>query len=292
MTPNIRIECGDALNLLRLEPGGSCDLCVTSPPYARLIRYGAARRRGDIGANPAPSADKYADWLLPILAEIARVLVPGGVLALNLNGQGGAMYPEEVAGRVVRETDLELQERMCWVKANAIPTGHRGTCLIPEWEPIWVFRRGPRLAYFGRDNIRRPYSDTTIRRAARGYLHSSHHGNHTGQVHPYVRREKAEYVHPAGRDACNVLWAAPEQRSKWPHPARFPEALPEFFVRAYCPERGAVLDPFCGSGTTLAVAARLSRHAIGFDSNPGYCDMSRRRVWPEAQPRLALQATR
>ena len=52
--------------------------------------------------------------------------------------------------------------------------------------------------------------------------------------------------------------------------------------------RCTVLDPFVGSGTTCAVAARLGRDAIGFDLNPDYCAMARRRVWPEAQPRLAF----
>ena len=287
-TPTVRIDCGDALALLRREADESVDCVVTSPPYGTLIRYGKGAGRGDVGRNTVVPADRYADWLLPILAEIARVLVPGGVLALNLNGQGGAAYPEEVAWRVVRETELQLQERVCWVKANAIPTGHRGTRLIPEWEPMWAFRRGPSLAYFGRDDIRRPYAPTTIRRAARGNLHRGQRGHHAGQAHPYVRGEKREYVHPAGRDACNVLWAAPEQRSAWPHPARFPEALPEFFIRAYCPEGGTVMDPFVGSGTTCAVAARLGRHSVGFDLEPLYAEMARKRAWVSAQPRMAF----
>lgn len=286
--PTVRLECGDALDLLRREPSESVNCIVTSPPYARLIRYASGPRRGDTGENAAPRAADYADWLLPIIAQMARVLMPGGVLALNLGGEGAAVYPEEIAARVPRETTLVLHERMCWVKANAIPTGHRGTHLIPEWEPIWVFRRGEHLSYFGRDDIRRPYAQTTMRRAERGNLHRGSHGNHAGQAHPYVRGNKAETVNPAGRDACNVLWAAPEQRSEFRHPARFPETIPDFFIRAYCPEGGLVLDPFVGSGTTCAVAARLGRNSVGFDLNGAYLAIARRRAWPQAQPRMAL----
>lgn len=263
-TTTTTLLTGDARAVLATLAAASVDLCVTSPPYGRLIHYGTGRR-GDVGASGGIDPAGYADWLVPIVGEIARVLRPGGVFALNLNGQEAFTYPEEVAVRIPRETPLVLHERMCWVKANAIPSGFRGTHLIPEWEPIWVWRHGPSLAYFGRDDIRRPYSPTTLRRAAAGNLHRGRQGNHRHQAHPYVRHDKAEYIHSLGRDAANVIWAAPEQSPQWPHPARFPEALPAFFVGAYCPPGGTVLDPFVGSGTTCAVAQKMGRHSIGIE---------------------------
>lgn len=50
-----------------------------------------------------------------------------------------------------------------------------------------------------------------------------------------------------------------------------------------------VLDPFCGSGTTLVVAQRLGRHSVGIDINPDYIEMARRRT---QQLRLAWTARR
>lgn len=47
--------------------------------------------------------------------------------------------------------------------------------------------------------------------------------------------------------------------------APFPESLVEPFIKCYCPPGGVVLDPFCGSGTTLSVAKRLDRNSIGMD---------------------------
>lgn len=62
------------------------------------------------------------------------------------------------------------------------------------------------------------------------------------------------------------------------HFAVFPEKLCERPIRAGCPEGGIVLDPFAGSGTTLVVAKRLGRRFIGFEGNPAYVRMARKRL--------------
>lgn len=60
--------------------------------------------------------------------------------------------------------------------------------------------------------------------------------------------------------------------------APFPEKLAEFFIRSFCPEGGTVLDPFAGSGTTLAVAKKFGRNAIGIDIRPCQVDLTHRRI--------------
>jgi len=45
-------------------------------------------------------------------------------------------------------------------------------------------------------------------------------------------------------------------------------------------ESGIVLDPFCGSGTTLVVASKLKRKYLGFEINPDYVEIARRRLQP------------
>jgi len=62
------------------------------------------------------------------------------------------------------------------------------------------------------------------------------------------------------------------------HFATFPPELPRRCILAGCPFGGVVLDPFAGSGTTLAVALELGREAIGIELNPEYCDLIRDRV--------------
>ena len=55
--------------------------------------------------------------------------------------------------------------------------------------------------------------------------------------------------------------------------APFPEDLAEWFLRPLCPPGGRVLDPFSGSGTTVAVAERLGRVGIGLDLRQSQCEL-------------------
>ncbi len=71
-------------------------------------------------------------------------------------------------------------------------------------------------------------------------------------------------------------------RERTGYPTQKPLALLELLVHACCPPGGLVLDPCCGSGTTLAAAARLGRRAIGFDLSRSAIDVARARLGPHA----------
>jgi DNA modification methylase len=62
------------------------------------------------------------------------------------------------------------------------------------------------------------------------------------------------------------------------HTAAMPEGLAEFFIRAASPAGGVVIDPFAGSGTTVAVARRLGRFAGGLELHSEYVEEARRRI--------------
>ena len=60
--------------------------------------------------------------------------------------------------------------------------------------------------------------------------------------------------------------------------APFPEDLVRPFVLSFCPPGGVVLDPFVGSGTTMAVALKWARSGIGIDIRATQLDITRRRL--------------
>jgi len=77
------------------------------------------------------------------------------------------------------------------------------------------------------------------------------------------------------RDVWDVLPEDTQKRER--HYAVYPEDLCKIPVLATCPEKGVVLDPFVGTGTTAAVAMQLGRRAIGIDISPEYAEIARQR---------------
>jgi site-specific DNA-methyltransferase (adenine-specific) len=62
------------------------------------------------------------------------------------------------------------------------------------------------------------------------------------------------------------------------HPTVKPVKLMAYLIELGCQPNGVVLDPFCGSGSTLIAAKRLCRNFIGIDLNPNYCEIARKRL--------------
>ena len=71
------------------------------------------------------------------------------------------------------------------------------------------------------------------------------------------------------------IWNIPGASTKH-HPAPFPLKLATRLVRMFSFTGGTVLDPFCGSGTTMVAALRAGRSSIGVEIDPEYCRMAAR----------------
>jgi len=82
---------------------------------------------------------------------------------------------------------------------------------------------------------------------------------------------------PAG-DLLDVASLNNMARERTGYPTQKPLALLELLVKACCPPEGVVLDPCCGSGTTLVAAVRLGRRAVGFDVSPDAVALAQRRL--------------
>lgn len=75
------------------------------------------------------------------------------------------------------------------------------------------------------------------------------------------------------------IWTFPaESAQRIGHPAPFPEELPRRLIELYTFREDLVLDPFCGSGTTCLAARRCGRHFVGYDINPHYLQLARKRL--------------
>jgi site-specific DNA-methyltransferase (adenine-specific) len=100
-----------------------------------------------------------------------------------------------------------------------------------------------------------------------------------------IRGKAYRYYADQGRRIGSVWTDCPAMNANTPlssettgYPTQKPEALLERIVLAASSPDSAVLDPMCGSGTTLAVAARLGRRCRGIDRSDVACGIARRRL--------------
>lgn len=251
---------GDSLKILTKLPDNSIDLIVTSPPYAdnRKKTYG--------GISPK----KYNDWILPITAELQRVLKPTGTFILNIkekvtNGERNTYVLELIIK--MREQGWLWTEEFMWHKKNSFP-GKWPNRFRDSWERLLQFNKEKKFAMY-QDEVK-----VEVGNWAKGRLNNlsetdktrdnAKNGSGFGKnVSNWVGREM---VYPT-----NVLHLATECNNK-NHSAAFPNSLPEWFIKLFTTENDTVLDPFAGSGTTLFVAQKLNRNSIGIEIVPEYVE--------------------
>ena len=252
---------GDSAEVLKTLPDNSIDLIVTSPPYAdqRKSTYG--------GISP----DKYVEWFLPISEQLLRVLKPSGTFVLNIkekvvDGERSTYVMELILA--MRKQGWLWTEEFIWHKKNSYP-GKWPNRFRDAWERLLQFNKSKKFAMY-QEEVMVPMgdwaksrlknlSDTDKRRD------NSKVGSGFGKnISNWIDREKA---YPT-----NVLHLATECNNK-KHSAAFPEELPEWFIKLFTKEGDMVLDPFAGSGTTLFVAERMGRSAIGIEMMEEYYKM-------------------
>jgi len=260
---------GDCAVELRKLPVDSVDLIFTSPPYAdsRKKTYG--------GIAP----DRHAEWLLPITAEMLRVLKPTGSFVLNIKekvveGERHTYVIETILG--MRRLGWLWTEEYIWHKRNCYP-GKWPNRFRDAWERCLHFTKSKHFAMY-QDAVRVPMGNW--RHARLRNLSQTDRRRDESKVGSGFGKKIANWI---GRELAyptNVLHLATECGNR-NHSAAFPEALPTWFIRLFTKPGGLVVDPFVGSGTTAVAAARLGRNYLGIDISPEYCALARKTLKEE-----------
>lgn len=248
---------GDARAMDAL-PDNSVALVVTSPPYFVGKEYEADVQRGEI-----PSTyQEYLTLLDDVFAECARVLEPGGRIAVNVANLGRKPYRSLAADviDILQGLGLLLRGEVIWQKQE----GSSGSC-------AWGTFRKPTNPVL-RDTTERVViaSKGRFDRA----IPADERARHDPPL-PHVATISSDEFMEATLD----VWRIPsESARRVGHPAPFPVALPERLIRLFTWEGDAVLDPFMGSGSTLVAAASLGRRYVGYDLDPQYVQLAADRV--------------
>jgi len=255
-----RIICGDSRVALGKIQTDSIDLVVTSPPYAdqRKNTYG--------GIHP----NKYVEWFLPISSELLRVLKPAGTFVLNIkekamNGERHTYVLELILA--MRKQGWFWTEEFIWHKKNSYP-GKWPNRFRDGWERLLQFNKSKKFNMY-QDAVKVPIGNWSKTRL--NNLSETDKIRDNSKVGSGFGKNISNWI---GKDMVypdNVLHLSTECGNK-NHSAVFPSALPEWFIKLFTLPGDLVLDPFMGSGTTIKVALKNERRAVGIDISKEYCD--------------------
>lgn len=287
--------CGDSLEVLKTLESGSCQCCVTSPPYYGLRDYGVD---GQLGHEETP--EQYIDRLVKIMREVKRVLRDDGTLWLNL---GDTYKNKQLLGipwRVALTLQADgwyLRQDIIWAKPNPMPESVRDRCTRSH---EYIFLLSKRYNYyFDAKAIAEQVAESTIARlgqtslfdqAGSSRVPGKTNGNmkaclprfggkkYTENPDVFYRTKSGNaYAFRPLRNRRDV-WNISTKPFKDAHFAVYPVDLAEACILAGCPFGGAVIDPFVGSGTTGVAARQTGREFTGIDINPKYIEMAEKRI--------------
>lgn len=278
---------GDARHVLTRIPDSSVNLVVTSPPYALHFK----KEYGNVD-----KAD-YVAWFKPIGEEIFRVLAADGSFVLNIGGsynQGKptrSLYHFKLLLMLCEELGFRLAQECFWYNPAKLPTpaewvNVRRLRIKDSVEYIWWLSKGdwPKA-----DNTKvlGDYSPDMKRLIKKGFRAKARPSGHI--ITPKFGRDlggsiPTNLIERGNTESNSDYIRACEAAGYKPHPARFPRALPEFFVRFLTEPGDLVVDPFAGSNMTGAVAEGLHRRWLSMEIVEEYVASSRVRFRDQLVP--------
>ncbi len=247
-----RLVLGDA-RILGFIPDESVHLIITSPPYWNLKRYNENEKQ----LGHIKDYEEFHVELTKVWAESYRILVPGGRLVCVI---GDACQSRRKFGRHVvfpnhadivvncRRVGFDNLNPIIWHKiANASFEVENGSKFLGKpYEPNAIIKND--IEYI------------LMQRKPGGYRKPT---------------EKQRKMSKIGKKEYNKwfrqFWRIPGASTK-DHPAPFPEELAYRLIRMFSFWGDTVLDPFCGTGTTMLSAMKANRNSIGIEIDPKYCE--------------------
>lgn len=263
-----RLFCGQAKECLRLLDDSSIDCVITSPPYFWLRDY---KVEGQIGLEE--SVDGYVVALTDVLSEIFRVLKPTGTLFLNI---GDTYYSGKGKSHGVDKKSSKRRFGLRAVdKSGGLGIGLQRKSIIGiPWRVAikmcqygWVLRSP--IIWHRLKSLPEAVRD----RPARGYEY----------IFLFVK-SRHYFFNKAGlspNGGAEDVWSIPARvkLNGARETAPFPDELVERCLAVGCPQSGIVLDPFCGSGTTMRIALQKGHPVIGIELSQSFCSHIRDDLW-------------
>ncbi len=252
-----QILTGDCLAHLHQLDAGSVDLAFADPPFNIGYEYDVY--------NDRQKRDDYLRWTEKWLAAVKRVLSPTGSFYVAI----GDEYAAELK---VRLDGIGLTMRNWIVWHYTFGVSCKGKFNRSHAHVLYYVADARRFT-FNADAIRVP--------SARQTTYADRRANPLGKVPDdtwVLRPQEDESFFQPGDDTWHVPRVCGTFKERTGHPCQMPEAVLERIVRASSNPGDLVLDPFAGSGTTLATARRLGRRYLGIELSAEYAEAVRERL--------------
>ena len=270
----------DSSGFLKTLPDESVDLILTSPPFALL--------REKAYGNTDQS--NYVDWLCAFAPAIHRVLKPTGSYVLDLGGayQRGlpvrSLHNYHILLQHVQHHHFHLAQEFFWHNPSKLPSpiewvNKRKLRAKDSVNTLWWLSKTP-WPKANISNVLTPYSQRMktllknpknfyqpAQRPSGHHIASSFDKDNGGAIPSNLLQFPNTESNTAYLRLC-------KKYNLTPHPARFPRALPEFFIKFLTDPNDLVIDIFAGSGTTGEAAESLKRHWKTIDLHLPYVQSS------------------
>lgn len=275
-THNGKALIGDSLELLKSLPENSVNLIITSPPFALLRKKEYGNKNGEA----------YIDWLTQFAKLIKPVLTEDGSFVIDMGGayQKGkpvrSLYNYRVLLKFCDEIGYNLAEEFFWYNSSKLPSpiewvNKRKIRAKDSVDTVWWFSKGD----FPKADVKKvlvPYSARMkkLLKSKKNYYDPAHrpsghdiskgfNKNNGGAIPSNLLQI------PNSESNSNYLRFTRKLGIK-AHPARFPQKLPEFFIKYLTDPGDMVIDIFGGSNTTGMVAENLQRKWISCELDKQY----------------------
>lgn len=250
---------GDARDLGRIADG-SVHLVLTSPPYFNLKEY----RKGKNQLGIICDYQEFVDQLDKVWRECFRVLVPGGRIVCVV---GDVCLSRRKFGRHIvmplhsdiavscRKIGFDNLNPILWHKISnaAFEANTASSILGKPYEPNAI--------------IKNDVEYILMERKPGGYRKPTEEQRAASMI------DREDFL-----AWFSQIWEMPGASTKNGHPAPFPLELAVRLVKMFSFAGDTVLDPFCGSGTTMLAAVETGRNSIGVETEAFYCDQALRRI--------------
>ncbi len=235
----------------------SIDLVVTSPPYDNIRDY-----------------DGFSINYKELIKELYRVMKDGGIIVWIIGDQ--TIDCDESCSSfkqvfMFKECGFKLNDTMIYKKNNYIPKNFKYR-YNDGFEYMFVFCKNFVKTFNPINDVKTKYSGSVINNI------------YTRHKDGVVRKKERNLIVGDYRIRSNVwgyncgYMSSSKDRIAYNHPAICNDDLVGDHIISWSNEGDVVLDPFCGSGTTLKQALLLGRKAIGIEISKKYCDLIEERL--------------